>query len=193
MKFIVGLGNPGKKYSKTRHNIGFMVLDRFAETANLSWKHSGDRAYISSGDNFMLIKPQLYMNNTGTALSLTIKKYISHENILLVYDDMDIDLGRIKIKKTGSAAGHKGVQSVIDVLDTREFCRLRVGIGRPPENIDPVDYVLSEFKKSEMELLKTSIETSSQAISAYLDYGISVAMNKFNKKPEKSLQDSGGE
>ncbi|MEW6557099.1 MAG: aminoacyl-tRNA hydrolase [Elusimicrobiota bacterium] len=182
-KFIIGLGNPGKKYSATRHNIGFAVLNTFAASESLKWKEYKERVLIFLCDDFLLIKPVLFVNKSGSAIMPLIKKYNpDHNDMLVVHDDLDIEFGRIQIKKGGSSAGHNGVQSIIDAVGTDEFCRLRIGIGRPPENINPVDFVLSDFTKDELKKMKPVISRASEAVSVFIEAGVQKAMNVFNRR-----------
>ena len=184
-KIIVGLGNPGKKYSATRHNVGFAVLDNFSEDKSLKWREYKDRALISGCSDFLVIKPTLFMNRSGEAIIPLIKKYNpDFENIIVISDDMDLFLGSIRIRKGGSSGGHNGVQSVIDMLGTDQFCRLRIGICRPPENTDPVDFVLSNFTKKESEDIKPVLSRAADAVSVFIDSGLQKTMNLFNKKHE---------
>lgn len=183
MKFIIGLGNPGKKYSKTRHNLGFMVLDNFAEHNSLKWKEYKDRAVISKGYDFVVVKPTLFVNRSGEAIIPLIKKYNPEfDKIFVVHDDLDIDFGRTRIKKGGSSGGHNGVESIIETLGTNEFCRMRIGIGRPPSDIDAVDFVLSNFTKEEAGKMRVVILRATDAVSVFIEYGLQKTMNLFNRK-----------
>lgn len=185
MKFIIGLGNPGKKYSATRHNIGFAVLDNFAEEKSLEWEEYKDRAAVSLRDDFIVVKPMLFMNKSGPAVASLIKKYNpDFEEIFVVHDDLDIDFGRIRIKKGGSSGGHNGVQSIIETLGTDEFIRMRIGIGRPPAGFDAVDFVLSKFSLEEARKIKPVILRASDAVFVFVEDGLQKAMNLFNKKHE---------
>ena len=184
-KMIIGLGNPGKKYSTTRHNVGFAVIDNFAEDESLKWREYKDRALISGCSDFLIMKPTLFMNRSGEAIIPLIKKYeLDFEDIIVISDDMDLSLGSIRLRKGGSSGGHNGVQSVIETLGTDEFCRLRIGIGRPPENTDPVDFVLSNFTKKESEDLRPVLSRAADAVSVFIDSGLQKTMNLFNRKPE---------
>lgn len=181
MKFIIGLGNPGKKYSATRHNLGFTVLDNFAVGNSLDWKNYKDLAAVSLCGGFIVVKPALFMNKSGSAVAPLVKKYNPDStDILVVHDDMDIDSGRIRIKKGGSSGGHNGVQSIIEALGTDQFSRIRIGIGRPPEGSDAVDFVLSNFTKEESALMKPVISRASEAVSVFIESGLQKAMNLFN-------------
>lgn len=184
MKFIVGLGNPGKKYSSTRHNVGFAVLDNFAEDKSLKWREYKDLAEISLCDDFLIIKPTLFMNRSGPAIMPLIKKYNpDFEDIIVISDDMDISFGTLRIKKGGSSGGHNGVESIIESLGTDEFCRMRIGIGRPPsDTVDAVDFVLSKFNQEEALKMKSVIPRASDAVSVFIDSGLQKTMNLFNKR-----------
>ena len=187
-KVIIGLGNPGKKYSITKHNLGFMVLDAFADNRSMKWKNYKESAIISVGESIVLIKPLLFMNNSGSAIAPLVKKYlprcqvddIDFSDIIVVHDDMDIGFGQLRIKKGGSSGGHNGVQSIIDTLGTNEFSRVRMGIGRPSSDTDPVDFVLSNFTNEELIKMKSVILTASDAVSVLIEKGIHKAMNLFN-------------
>ncbi|MFH0947855.1 MAG: aminoacyl-tRNA hydrolase [Elusimicrobiota bacterium] len=186
MKIIVGLGNPGKKYSDTRHNIGFAVLDNFAEYKSLKWKEYKDCAVISLCDDFLIVKPTLFMNRSGLAIKQLVKKYHAgspdFSDIIVVHDDMDIESGRMRIRKSGSSGGHNGVESIIETLGTNEFCRIKIGIGRPGTDIDAVDFVLSDFTKEEALKMKSAILRASDAVSVFIESGIQKTMNLFNKR-----------
>ncbi|MFH1540526.1 MAG: aminoacyl-tRNA hydrolase [Elusimicrobiota bacterium] len=192
MKFIIGLGNPGKKYSTTRHNIGFAVLDSFAEHKLLKWKKYKDCAEISMHNDFLVIKPTLFMNRSGMAIIPLIKKYLScsrtdspdFEELIVISDDMDISFGRIQIKKNGSSCGHNGVESIIETLGTNKFCRMRIGIGRPPLDVDPVDFVLSDFTEEETTKMKPVILRATDAACVFIESGLQKTMNLFNGKYE---------
>lgn len=187
MRLIVGLGNPGKKYSNSRHNVGFMVLDNLAKTARLRFKKSftmtAKLARMSSEqDNVLLVKPQSYMNNSGHCLKKICRKYkLSWKDILVVYDDVDLDLGRIKFRAEGSSAGHQGMASVISVLGTDKISRLRVGISKslsPDGNL--ADYVLSDFINSERRILAEVIERASNCSLDWINKDVQSLMQKYN-------------
>ncbi|PIU84189.1 MAG: aminoacyl-tRNA hydrolase [Elusimicrobia bacterium CG06_land_8_20_14_3_00_38_11] len=183
MKFIIGLGNPGKKYSSTRHNVGFAVLDNFTEDKSLEWREYKDCALVSVCDDFILVKSMLFMNRSGYAIMPLIKKYNpDYEDIIVVCDDMDISFGTLRVRKGGSSGGHNGVESIIETLGTNEFCRIRIGIGRPPSNVDAVDFVLSKFTQEEALKMKSVISRASDAVSVFIDSGLQKAMNLFNKR-----------
>lgn len=185
-KLIVGLGNPGLEYKNTRHNLGAAVVERIAEENKVRLKKS---YYLASkiafckieGIDCLLSFPQEFMNCSGRALKkLIMFKKFDLENILVIYDDLDLELGVIRFKKNGSSAGHKGVQSIIDELQTKEFNRLRLGIGKP-ENKDLIsDYVLGEFYDYEKGKVNLMIDRSIKACRFWVKYGIEKSMNKFN-------------
>lgn len=158
MKMIVGLGNPGEKYLNTRHNTGFVILDEFALSKGLSWKSAPKlKSSVCLTDNFILVKPQTYMNESGRAVSLVKEYYkIDLEDICIVHDDVDISIGQTKLQKGAGHAGHKGVISTMEALGTKDFMRFRVGIGRPDSDCGiPVDdYVLRDFSLEELDIIK---------------------------------------
>lgn len=183
MKYIIGLGNPGRKYSKTRHNIGFSIIDSFAEKKSLKWKEFRNIEIVSDDDNFLLAKPMSFMNQSGSPVVSLIKKYYpDYENVLVIHDDMDIEFGKIQVKRGGSSGGHNGVQSIIDSLGTKDFIRLRIGIGRPPEFADTVDYVLSNFTKEEFNKLEIINNNAMDIIETFIQSSVQKTMNLFNNK-----------
>lgn len=159
-KLIIGLGNPGTKYRNTRHNVGFMVLDQLVKHLKLKFKTSKTipADYVWTDDT-ELIKPQTFMNRSGYAVSRVINKHgLSPKDILVVSDDLDLEIGKLRQRSSGSSGGHNGIQSIIDRIGTNEFSRLKIGIGRPPIGTDPSDYVLRSFRPDELVLLKPAIE-----------------------------------
>lgn len=162
MKIIVGLGNPGNQYKKYRHNTGFILLDKLAEGRGLKWKKSSKfESEIAECGDFILVKPQTFMNNSGDAVSKIMNFYkISEEDLIVVHDDVDLEFGVVKKQKGKNAAGHHGVEDIIEKIGTKEFWRLRVGIGKPENKQVPVDvWVLQDFKDTELENIKNlSIE-----------------------------------
>ncbi len=173
---IIGLGNPGPKYAFTRHNVGFMVLDRIGD----KWKRVEKYSYceINLGDEKnLLVKPLTYMNLSGEIFKYL--KISNKDDIIVVYDDLDLPLGRIRLRKNGSAGGHNGIKSIISYIG-QDFKRLRVGIGPRPEEIDTADFVLSEFSKEEFEILDKVIDRSIESLEYTIRFGIDKAMEKFN-------------
>jgi PTH1 family peptidyl-tRNA hydrolase len=186
MKWIVGLGNPGKQYEKTRHNIGFMAVDAFAELAGITVFKQQFRAEIGEGvirgEKVVLMKPLTYMNLSGEAVRAFYDYYKADlEDFLLIYDDLDTELGKMRIRYKGSAGGHNGVKSVIQHLGTEQFKRIRLGISRPAAGADVVNYVLSPFTAEEMPRVKDAIQTACQALMEMLEQPFDKVMNKYNR------------
>ncbi|MBZ4688234.1 MAG: peptidyl-tRNA hydrolase, family [Clostridia bacterium] len=188
MKMIVGLGNPGKKYEATRHNAGFMALDFLGDELGVSIEKQKEKALIAEthyeGQKVILVKPQTYMNLSGEAVEPLRKFFkISSEDIIVIYDDLDLDLGRIRIRPKGGTGGHNGVSSIINSLGTREFNRLRIGIGRPPEGMDPVDYVLGIFSEEESKIITEVLPKVAEAVKEFIiSSDIEKIMNKYNSR-----------
>jgi len=156
MKLIVGLGNPGEKYQKSRHNVGFILLDKFAADNNLNWrKVERFNSEVADYSNGLLIKPQNFMNNSGNAVSKLVNFYkISLDDLIIIHDDVDLPLGVIKKQKGKNSAGHHGVENIIEELGTKDFWRIRVGIGKPEDKNIPVDeWVLQDFGKNELDVV----------------------------------------
>lgn len=183
MWLLVGLGNPGPKYLRTRHNIGFMVLDRLAESLGLSFREKTDYRFCNgsiSGQKVILIEPLTFMNRSGNAVrNLVSKNPVVPETIIVVHDDLDLEAGKLKIRKTGSAGGHKGIESIIQCLGSRDFIRVKVGIGRDPL-IPTEEYVLGKFRKEEQPLIKTAVSRAGEAVFCIIEEGLDKAMNRFN-------------
>lgn len=186
IKALIGLGNPGKKYEKTRHNIGFMVADVVAFLLNCPKKEEEccfSKIRNCEEHDLIIVKPQTYMNNSGIAVKNLLDEFkLSPEEILVIYDDLDLPLGTIKLRKKGSSGGHRGMKSIIENIKTDNFPRLRIGIGRPPHKSQVADYVLSPFTKEESLLVERVIKEASQCILNVLKYGVDKSMNSCNKK-----------
>lgn len=185
---IIGLGNPGREYRTNRHNVGFMVLDRLAQELDTSFSRVKMNAVVTAvrwkGERLILIKPQTFMNLSGQAVSSFIRFYkLPLENILVVYDDVDLPFGHLRLKPDGGDAGQKGVGSIIQQLGTKEFPRLRVGIGRPPGRTPVSDYVLQDFSRDEKELLPFVLDQAALAARHYIEHGLNSAMTRFNQQP----------
>ena len=187
---MVGLGNPGLKYEFTRHNIGFRVVDSLAQDIEIEFKKvKSYYSLISRGminnHKVMLVKPQTFMNLSGRAVNKVVSYYkISLRDLLIVYDDLNLELGQIRIRKKGSAGGHKGMESIIQYLHSEEIPRLRIGIGNPSVNFnfDCVSYVLSNFNGDEEDKIKETIKPSVKAIKTVIEDGFGKAMRKYNRK-----------
>ncbi len=177
---VVGLGNPGPGYAKTRHNAGFMVLDRLAEEEGLAFREKQDALLAEWGPGW-LMKPLTYMNLSGRAVAPFVrKKGIPLDRLLVVHDDMDLPLGRIRLKRGGASGGQKGVASIIEALGEGGFDRLRIGIGRPPPGVDPVRYVLSPFTPEEWPILERVLKAGAEAVRVWNEEGLSAAQGRFN-------------
>ncbi len=184
MKLIVGLGNPGAKYRNTRHNFGFTVVDALAVDLGLSWQGSEDwNCFFAKNEEVVTIKPTIFMNVSGQAVSAVSNFYkIENKDILVAHDDLDIDFGKIRMGFDGSAGGHHGVESVIEDLAGMDFARLRLGI-KPPEKaagFDGVNYVLGKFTAEEQKELPKTIDCGVDAIKSYLAEGVMATMNRYN-------------
>jgi|SRR5579883_2426341 len=182
---IVGLGNPGREYEHTRHNVGFDVVDLFAQINKLPAARKSGKTVLTEGliDNrrVYLMKPQTYMNLSGDAVSAFLRqKPIEYANLMVVTDDINLPLGKLRLRASGSDGGHNGVKSVIAHLHSREFPRLRVGVGAPADSSAQVDYVLGKFSRSEAKIVNEAIERAVAALETWLREGIEPAMNKFN-------------
>lgn len=189
MKLIVGLGNPGVRYANTRHNAGFMVMDRLAEMAGVQIsreKFEGKFVQLKvKGEDVIFLKPETFMNNSGFSLRACMDYFrLTNKDILVIYDDMDTPVGSIRLKTKGSAGGHNGMKSVINCIMGSDFNRIRVGIGRDPQ-IPIVNYVLSKFRPEEKEGLAKAIEEAAEAAWFSVDHSFNEAMNRYNHKPEK--------
>jgi len=171
LKLIVGLGNPGEKYTNTRHNIGFIAIDKFHKKkfSDISWQQKYNAYFIKTKD-LLLLKPLTYMNNSGKALINFVNFYkILIEDILIVFDDMDLEFGKIRFRKKGSSGGHRGVASIINSLKTENIQRIKIGIGRPSLSQDPANYVLQKFSKKEEKILDDIGVTIIEKIENWLD------------------------
>jgi peptidyl-tRNA hydrolase, PTH1 family len=180
---IVGLGNPGREYEETRHNVGFMLIDRLASDRNVKLKRSG-AAFIGKGTvggiQAVLMKPLTYMNLSGEAVARFSDFFsIPVESIVVAHDDCDLPLGRIRLKKNGGSGGHKGIISITERLGSPDFQRVRLGIGRP-EHGDVADYVLSRFRRDEGDLLEEMLIRGIESVDVLASSGIDAAMNRFN-------------
>ena len=186
MYIIAGLGNPTMQYEGTRHNAGFDVIDALADKYNISVDGRKNRAYIGKGiiegQKVLLVKPQTYMNLSGESIGGLVDyfKIDEEQNLIVIYDDISLSPGQIRIRKKGSAGGHNGIKSLINELGTQEFQRIRVGVGKKPVHYDLADWVLGHFKKEEREVMDKSVQLSAEAVESILDKGIGFAMNMYN-------------
>lgn len=182
---LIGLGNPGRQYSDTRHNVGFMLIDRLAVRLNARGMKVQSKAIVTSavyeGRKLILAKPQTYMNLSGQSAQGLLNFYkLPMENMLIAHDDLDIPFGTIRIRPKGGPGGQGGMASTIEQLGTKDFPRLRIGIGRPPGRMDPAAYVLQAFKREEMKILSEIIDRAADATLEFVMNGLDKAMNKFN-------------
>lgn len=185
MPLIAGLGNPGTKYAGTRHNIGFVLIDRLVNELSINLKAGKGSYYIGKGryrdEQILLMKPTTYMNRSGTAIQEALSWYkMDIDQCLVCYDDLNLPLGTIRLRPGGSAGGHNGVKDIIRMLGTDRFPRLRIGIGGDFPEERQVEYVLSTFRKNEQKIIEKAIDRSAEAVLTFVTDGIDTAMNKFN-------------
>ncbi len=183
MKMIVGLGNPGQQYAKTRHNVGFMAVDKLAQDLKAVVNKTKFKALIGEGyigqEKVILIKPQTYMNLSGEAVGSLVRWYkLNPSDVVVVYDDMDLPLGKLRIRPKGGPGGHNGMKSIIAHLGTAEFPRIRIGIGRAEH--DSVNYVLGNFAEQELDVINRIMTKTVESIHVWVQQDINAAMNKFN-------------
>lgn len=183
MWLIVGLGNPGTKYARTRHNVGFVVLEGIAEKSNLPFKTRKDYR-ISSGsidnNDIVLLEPLTFMNRSGTVVRKIKDRFtITPQRIIVIHDDLDLDVGKLKIRRKGSSGGHRGIESIIGAIGSRDFLRVKIGIGRNPV-IPPEEYVLSRFKRNELSSVRQTIRNAVDAVHSIITEGVDRSMNRFN-------------
>jgi len=190
MRCVVGLGNPGRKYIGTRHNVGYMVLEELLKGHSASFQEYGfsDVAHLNlvlegKQVEVLLVKPMTYMNRSGKAVEEILADFpLRPGDILVIHDDMDLPFGKIRIKRDGSSGGHRGVDSIIDSIGTKEFPRLKIGIGRPEPLSDPVEHVLEPFNEVEMRYLPEVMKLAGSAVLDIMVYGIDQAMSRYNGK-----------
>ena len=182
---IAGLGNPGRQYKASRHNIGFMLVDRLAAKLDISFSRVESRSLVCKTKyedrSIILAKPQTFMNLSGQAVGALIKFYkIPLKNLMIAYDDVDLPFGTLRIRPSGGSAGQKGVISIIDRLGTKDFPRLRLGLGRPPGRMQAASYVLRDFSQEEMDFLPGILDHGVDAVLTFITAGLVTAMNQFN-------------
>ncbi len=186
MKIIAGLGNPGSRYEATRHNAGFHVVDSIARELNLSWKNSQFQASVAQGtfenETILLVKPLTFMNDSGVAIGKIVRYYkISLQQLLIIFDDLDLPAGKVRVREKGSAAGHHGMESIIAHLSSQEFPRIKVGIGRPANGkIEVIDFVLGAPKGDDSIILQEGESLAAQAALLWARSDITSAMNTVN-------------
>jgi PTH1 family peptidyl-tRNA hydrolase len=195
VKLIVGLGNPGIEYQFTPHNMGFLAVDRIAEQCGVRVNNRNCRAQTArtsfAGHEVVLAKPETYMNLSGASVRDLVREYEvqPEQDLVLLYDELDLPFGSLRVRPRGRSAGHNGVESVIGALGTQEFTRIRIGIGPDHPVGDGARYVLSQFKKSQYPVVDQMLDTTSEAVSVILREGVQAAMNRFNRKVEEATSE----
>ena len=188
MFVIVGLGNPGKKYEKTRHNMGFLAIDKLAEKYDINVNKLKHKALVGdgfiSGQKALLVKPQTYMNLSGESVREIVSYYdVNLEDLIVIYDDFDLETGAIRIRKKGSAGSHNGMKSIIGQIQSKDFPRIRIGIGKSGGGAEGKDFVLGKTSKQDEKLIEDAVERAADAVGCILEKGIDNAMNEYNVKP----------
>ena len=182
---IVGLGNPGPVYRHTRHNFGFLAIDELSDALNIQVKRLKFKAMLGEGrfdgKKVVLVKPMTFMNESGRAVAPLLRFFkLPLSNLLVIHDDLDLPFGTLRLRPSGGTSGQRGMASIITQLGTQDFPRMRLGIGRPPGQMDPVDYVLKDFLPAEHELKKIVLQTAVEASQTFINEGLTAAMNKYN-------------
>lgn len=187
MKLVVGLGNPGARYEKTKHNVGFMVVDKICDEVEVTpWKDQFNGqvcTFTAKGEKIMLVKPQTFMNVSGECVGPLMRYYkIEPQDVFCIYDDMDLPVGKIRIRTHGSSGGHNGIKSLISHLGTEEFPRFRIGIGRPLPQRTVVDHVLAPFPEEQHDAVEMGIKDMAKAVLGCINLGLEVGMNRYNPR-----------
>lgn len=185
MYIIAGLGNPTREYEKTRHNVGFEVIDVLADMLGTTVEEKKFKGCygrgIIGGEKVLLLKPQTFMNLSGESIRAASDFYkVDHEHIIIIYDDISLDVGQLRIRKKGSAGGHNGIKNIIAHLGTQEFPRIKVGVGDKPKKMDLADYVLSRFSKEDRAAMEDAFKEAAKAVEVMITEGMDTAMNQFN-------------
>ena len=185
MYIIAGLGNPTREYEKTRHNVGFEVIDVLADMLGTTVEEKKFKGCygrgIIGGEKVLLLKPQTFMNLSGESIRAASDFYkVDPEHIIIIYDDISLDVGQLRIRKKGSAGGHNGIKNIIAHLGTQEFPRIKVGVGDKPKKMDLADYVLSRFSKEDRAAMEDAIKAAAKAVEVMITEGMDTAMNQFN-------------
>lgn len=187
MFLIAGLGNPGREYRESRHNFGFMVLDRLAQRLNVEFNKEQQKALVTTapyeGRKLLLVKPLTYMNESGRAVVPLLRYYkIPQDHMFVIHDDMDLPFGTLRVRPNGSNGGQKGMGSIITQLGSQDFCRLRCGIGHPPGQMEVTDFVLNKFGKEDEELLPLVLDKAASCVLDFVTQGFTYCMNNYNGK-----------
>jgi peptidyl-tRNA hydrolase, PTH1 family len=185
VSLIVGLGNPGREHSTTRHNVGFRTVDRLAGTLDLAFTRQRFEAFVASGARggrkVILAKPQTYMNLSGGSVAALVRFFqVPLDRLLVCADDIDLPLGKVRLRPFGGSGGHRGMRSIITALGSQTFARLRIGVSRPPGAMQAADYVLQDFDRQEQAEVEAAIARAAEAVLTFLDDGLESAMNRFN-------------
>lgn len=185
MKIVVGLGNPGSEYAATRHNVGFVAVDVLAASWQVGgWRNKFDAqiAEHRAGETIILVKPQTYMNNSGYSVNAILNWYkLSVDDVIVIYDDLDLPLGRLRIRSQGGPGGHRGIESLLVHLGKDSFHRVRIGIGRPPACMEAANFVLGRFTAEEIPVIEPAIKRAAEAAEAIIKHGAAKAGSQFNK------------
>jgi len=186
MKIIVGLGNPGLHYRRSRHNLGFMVVGELARRREIRFRRGRYRSTWAEGKlgkhRLLLVRPQTFMNRSGFCVAQVMRHFDRPlDDLLVVCDDVNLELGRLRIRRAGSAGGHNGLTSLIEALHSSDFARLRLGVGSPPDGADMVRYVLGHFRRGELDTVRSMVEEAAQAAETWAYHGADEAMNRFNR------------
>lgn len=198
MKLIVGLGNPGRRYERTRHNLGFICVNRLAREYNIKMNKNQGKARTGkgniAGNEVLLARPQTYMNLSGESVRLLLDRtHTKIDELIVIHDDLDLPVGKIRIRFGGGSGGHKGINSIFQETGSRDFYRVRIGVGRPPrfkDNLeiqedDVIDYVLSNFTQDEKKIIEKSLPIAGEAVVSLITEGLTAAMNKYNSNSIK--------
>ena len=186
MYVIVGLGNPGARYAETKHNIGFITVDYLAEKLGIKINKIKHKAIIGEGsiggEKVLLVKPQTFMNLSGQSVMDIVNFYkVAASNLIVIYDDIDLPVGKVRIRPNGSSGTHNGMRNIIYLVNNQEFPRVRIGVGKQPDYMDLADYVLTRFNNEERPLIEEAIKRSAAAVEEIVKSGINIAMNQYNK------------
>ncbi len=187
MRIIAGLGNPGLQYAGTRHNIGFKVIDELSDIYNIKVKEHKHKALIGKGvigaEKVLLVKPQTFMNLSGESIREIMDFYkLDNSELIVIYDDISLDVGQLRIRVKGSAGGHNGIKNIIAQTGSQEFDRIRIGVGEKPEYMDLADYVLGTFGKDDKEKIRDAVRDAAKAVEVMITEGTEKAMNIYNRK-----------
>jgi PTH1 family peptidyl-tRNA hydrolase len=194
VKAVLGLGNPGRKYARTRHNLGFAVVDRIAAEHRVAITTKKCLSLIgewqTGAERILLAKPQTYMNLTGAAVREILHYFpVTSGDLVVICDDLDLPLGRIRIRPRGGVGGHRGLQSILEMVGDKNFLRVRIGIGRPPAGVEPTDYVLQRFTEEEAGIFDEAVERAAEAVDCLLTEGTLRAMEKFNRAEKGRIRE----